>query len=123
MMGGVAPLSTTRSLTGLSLSLLLGTTWWLSSWLLISRPVFFLRVPHGPEWDDVTCLTKLIPRKVNRIRQAYKDRLPSPAGSSETGEQKLARIRVRDTKFAKAKRRVSQRMGVCDSDLFLMLMD
>jgi hypothetical protein len=42
MMGRVAPLSTTRSLTGLSLSLLLGTIWWLSSWLLISRPVFFL---------------------------------------------------------------------------------
>jgi hypothetical protein len=80
-------------------------------------------VPHGPEWDDVTCLTKLIPWKVNRIRQAYKDCLPPPAGSSETGEQKLARIQVQDTKFAKARRRVSRRMGVCDSDLFLMLRD
>jgi hypothetical protein len=65
-------------------------------------------IPHGPEWDDVTCLTKLIPQKVNRIRQAYKDRLPPPAGSSETGEQKLARIQVRDTKFAKARRCVSR---------------
>jgi hypothetical protein len=72
-------------------------------------------VPYGSEWDDVANLTKFITRKLNRIRQAYKDSLPPPAGSSETGEQKASRVFVRDKKRSKAKRRVSRRIGVRSS--------
>ena len=65
-------------------------------------------IPHDSKWDDVKSLTKFITRKLSRTRRAFMDCLPPPAGSSETSEQKLSRIRVRDTKRAKARRRSSR---------------
>jgi hypothetical protein len=70
------------------------------------------RIPHDSRWDDISYLKELIPRKLKRTRQAYKDSLPPPPESSMTHEQKQVIVQKRDSTLAKNRRRTTRREGV-----------
>jgi hypothetical protein len=68
---------------------------------------------HDPKWDNIGYLTKLISRKLTRVRKTYLDNIPPSLESSISYEQQQARNATRRSSHARACRRASRRHGVC----------
>ncbi|RDB29028.1 hypothetical protein Hypma_015652 [Hypsizygus marmoreus] len=66
------------------------------------------------KWGNIPWLIKLIAKRLERVRTAYKNDLPPPPGSSESEDQKKLRIKQREERRLKNLRRNTRRKGTFD---------